>query len=103
MTKLGFALVAIVALTAMVAPSVYAANDYCVIRNAVGQSGITSGIPAYGWSKVSDQSCFATVDAAQRDVGTGNGPTLTMGVSPYAPRPVAIPKAGVPFLVERMQ
>jgi len=103
MTKLGFALVAIVALTAMVAPSVYAANEYCVIRNAVGQTAITSGIPAYGWSKVSDQSCFASVDGALRDAGSGSGPTVMMPASPYQPHPVAIPKAGEPFLVELAQ
>jgi hypothetical protein len=103
MTKVGFALVAIVALTAMIAPSVYSANEYCVIRNAAGQTGITSGIPAYGWSKVSDQSCFASADAALRDTGSGSGPTLSMNVSPYVPRPVAIPQAGDPFLVESLQ
>jgi hypothetical protein len=103
MTKLGFALVAIVALMAMVAPSVYSANEYCVIRNAAGQTGITSGIPAYGWFKVSDENCFASADAALRNTGSGSGPTLSMNVSPYAPRPVAIPKAGEQFLVEGLQ
>ena len=103
MTKLGFALVAIVALMAMIAPSVYAANEYCVIRNAVGQTGITNGEPTYGWFKISDQSCFATADAALRDTGSGSGPTLSMNVSPYAPRPVAVPKADEQFLVQGLQ
>ena len=99
MTKFAFALVAIVALTVTVAPSVYAANEYCIIRNAAGQTGITSGIPAYGWSKVSDQSCFASVDAAERYAGTGRD-SVTMFPQP---NPVAIPKAGEPFLVELLQ
>jgi hypothetical protein len=98
MTKVGFALVAIVALAALVAPSAYAANDYCVIRNAVGQTAVTSGDPAYGWSKVSDQSCFASADAALRDAGAGAGPNIMMPGSPYQPRAVAIPRADEQFV-----
>ncbi len=68
MASLGFALVAIMVLTVMVAPSIYA-HKYCVIRNSVGQIGVTDGILAYGWSRISAQDCFLTVDAAERDAG----------------------------------
>ncbi len=104
MTKLAFALVAIVALTVTVAPSVYAAHEYCVIRNALGQTGITDGIPAYGWSNVSDWSCFATADAAERNAGTGkSAPKISGSYAFFRPFPVAIPRGpGEPFLVERL-
>jgi hypothetical protein len=93
MTKLGFALVAAVALTAMVAPSVFAANEYCVIRNAIGQTGITDGDPTYGWYKLSDASCFGSLDAAQRDVGTGKSPPMISGAyTVFHQNPQAAPR-----------
>jgi hypothetical protein len=93
MTKLGFAFVAIAALTVMVAPSVYAANEYCVIHNRLGQLGITDGTPAYGWSRVADNRCFGSLDAAQRDVGTGNSaPMISGGYTVFHSNPQAVPE-----------
>ncbi len=93
MTKLGIALVAAVALTAMVAPSVFAANQYCVIRNALGQSGVTNGEPTYGWFKVSDASCFNSLDAAERDVGTGkSAPMISGAYTVFHQNPQAAPR-----------
>jgi hypothetical protein len=102
MTKLGFALVAAVALTVMVAPSVFAANEYCVIRNALGQSGITDGVPTYGWFKVSDASCFASLDAAERDIGTGkSAPMISGGYTVFHSNPQATPRSqGLPVMSE---
>ena len=104
MIKLALALVAIVALAVTVAPSVYAANEYCVVRNAIGQVGVTNGTPVYGWSKVADDRCFSHVDAAIRDAGTGKSPNMISGAYTfYQPLPVAIPKGpGEPFLVEAL-
>lgn len=73
MSKLSFILMAILAVTVMAAPSVFAAN-YCVISNEVGQVGVTDGNPIFGWSVVSPASCFASADAAVRDSGVGRGP-----------------------------
>ncbi len=100
MTKLGFVLAAIMLLAIMVAPSVYA-HKYCVIRNDVGQMGVTDAIPAYGWYKVSAHDCFSTVDAAERDAGTGKGTTINSGYWFWHPYPNAIPKGPwQPYLAE---
>jgi hypothetical protein len=95
MTRLSFAIVAIVALTLMAVPSVFA--EYCVIRDSLGQMGITNGSAAYGWSEVSPASCFATIDQAQRDAGTGTG----FNFRPYAGSPRAVAKShSHSFMVE---
>lgn len=102
MTKLGFALVAAVALTAMFAPSVFAANQYCVIRNSLGQSGVTDGEAAYGWYKVAAASCFNSLDAAERDVGTGkSAPMISGAYTVFHQNPQAIPRSqGEPVMAE---
>lgn len=79
MTKLVLALTAAVAVTVLVAPSAFAAVEYCVIQNRDGQMGITNADPTYGWTKVSDARCFGSLDAAQRDVGTGVSPPMISG------------------------
>ncbi|MGB6063526.1 MAG: hypothetical protein WBG50_01880 [Desulfomonilaceae bacterium] len=92
MTKLGLALVAVIAAIGMVAPSVYAAQ-YCVVRNMTGQTGITNGIPSYGWFKVGAGNCFSTVDQAERAAGTGvNTPDVAQLNPFFHPIPVARPK-----------
>lgn len=93
MTKLGFAFVAAVALTVMVAPSVFAANEFCVIQNRDGQLGVTNGTPAYGWSKIADSRCFGTLDGAVRDAGTGQSPPMISGgYTVFHQNPQAIPE-----------
>jgi hypothetical protein len=73
MNKLGIALVAIAVALSVVPPTIYA-EEYFVIRNQMGQTAVTSGLPGYGWSI--EQGPFATVDAAQRATGTGVGNQL---------------------------
>jgi len=93
MTRLGFALMAMVALTLMAVPTVFA--DYCVIRDSIGQMGVTNGTPELGWTEVSPASCFATLDGAQRDAGTGTG----FNFHPYAGSPRALAKRSMePFV-----
>jgi|GEM_PF-5281617 len=101
MARLGFALVAIMVLTVMVAPSIYA-HKYCVIRNSVGQIGVTDGIPAYGWSRISAQDCFFTADAAERDAGVGKGANINNGYwFWHTSYPRAIPRGpGRPYMSE---
>ncbi len=92
MTKLGLALVALIAVTAVVAPSVYAAR-YCVVRNMTGQVGVTNGIPSYGWYKIGANNCFSAVDQAERAAGTGKNTPDIAQLSPFFhPVPVANPK-----------
>jgi hypothetical protein len=101
MNKLGFALVAIVALTALVGSSVYA-DTFCVIRNNLGQVGVTDGTPVYGWSKISNSDCYATADAAERDAGTGkSAPMISGAYTFFHPFPQAVPKGPAqPFMEE---
>lgn len=101
MARLGFALVAIMVLTVMAAPSIYA-HKYCVIRNDIGQTGVTDSIPVYGWSRISAQDCFDTVDAAERDAGTGKGANIINGYWFWHPSyPRAIPRGPRrPYLAE---
>ena len=98
MTKLGFALVAIVALMVFAVPSAFA-DKYCVITNPYGNVGVTDGIPSNDWSLVSSSECYSNIDAAQRAAGVGTG-------GPLAYEPVfadASPRGpGRPFVVESL-
>jgi len=101
MNKLGLALVAVIAAIVMVAPSIYAAN-YCVVRNAFGQTGITSGVPQNGWSRVLAWDCTSTLDAAIRQAGTGSASALGEDMTRLDPMyhnfPQAEPIANEPFV-----
>lgn len=56
------------ALAVLLAAPIYA-DEFFVIRDNTGQIAITDGLPGYGWS-IQDGP-FATVDSAQRAMGTG--------------------------------
>jgi hypothetical protein len=99
MKTLGFALVALIALIVTVAPSVYAAREFCVVRNNTGQIGITdgnavmdSGAPIYGWYK-DNLLCASSADAAERMAGTGkNAPMISGQYTFFHPEPQVVPK-----------
>ncbi len=72
MNKVGYALLAILALAVFAVPSVFAAT-YCVISDRSGNIDVTAEIPVNDWSFVSPGECFSKIDAAQRAAGVGTG------------------------------
>lgn len=66
-----------------------ASADYYVVRNQHGSSAVVDGLPGYGWSITFGP--YASVDAAQRAMGTGTN-RLPDGLS-GDPAP-AVPRAG---------
>ena len=95
MNKVGLTLAAVIAVAVMVAPSVFADN-YCVVRDSLAQTGVSSGEPAYGWSRVAAFDCFITIDAAQRAAGTGANSALSDRLKYVHPNAIPIP--GEPFV-----
>ncbi|MGO9121499.1 MAG: hypothetical protein ACLQPD_28305 [Desulfomonilaceae bacterium] len=82
MNKLGYALLAILALAVFAVPPVFAAT-YCVINDRSGNIDVTAGIPVNEWSLVSPGACFSEIDAARRASGVGTGgPISSTDVSP---------------------
>ena len=79
-----FMVTTIVASFALVTP---ASADWYVVQNQVGSRNVADYVPGYGWSIISGP--YATVDAAKREMGTGDlfaSNPMSVTIQPAVPR-----------------